>query len=122
MINNCNDNTELILKMNGQEHSWKGPWDSDINDILDAFYGLLTGATFSPKMLPVWMKEWAEEKLDDGSVSVDEEEEEIPSDGYGRDGRRVEEDGITGYFADGTPDPEFQPPTDRSLPVDDLDD
>lgn len=115
-----NSPSELILKMNGREYSWKGPWDADMEDLLDAFYGLLVGATFSAKMIPEWMKEWVEDHVEE---SPEEDDVVVPEDDskYGPDGRLKVEDGLNGYYANGTPVPEYNYEESPAQVRDDMD-
>lgn len=99
------DKTRLTLEMNGQEFSWKGPWDVDINDILDAFYGLLVGATFSATAIPNWIKEWLEDRFPEQVEEVDDvvgEPAESEEDEYGPTGQRKAEEGVNGHNFDGS--------------------
>ena len=56
-----------------QEFSWKGNWDANAGDFVEAFYAMLVGLTFSETGVLRAMKDFAEEKL---SILEPEEKEE----------------------------------------------
>ena len=60
-----------------QEFSWKGNWDANADDFVEAFYAMLVGLTFSETGVLRAMKDFAEEKL---SILEPEEKEEEEDD------------------------------------------
>ena len=58
-----------------QEFSWKGNWDANAGDFVEAFYAMLVGLTFSETGVLRAMKDFAEEKL-----SILEPEEKVEED------------------------------------------
>jgi hypothetical protein len=57
------EKTIVSLEQFGNKHYSELPWDAGIEKILDAFYGLCVAATFKPKHVLEYMKDWSEEQL-----------------------------------------------------------
>lgn len=58
--------TRLTLECGDRKVSWEMPYtDITIEDLIDAFYSLCIGITFSPRTVEHWMKEWVEEHVQD---------------------------------------------------------
>lgn len=65
MYNDKEENTKLTLESYGNVYRFEANHsDSDMDELLYAFYGLLTAATWSPKTILEGMKEFAEEHLE----------------------------------------------------------
>ena len=59
------ENTRLTLESYGNVYRFEANHpDSDMDEMLYAFYGLLTAATWSPKTILQSMKEFADERLE----------------------------------------------------------
>lgn len=59
-----NKKTSLkITSWTGEEMTWEGPWDSNVEDILNGLYGMMVGLTWQPETVVTEMYEWAKEKL-----------------------------------------------------------
>ena len=58
-----NGKTIISLEQSGNKHISELPWDASIEDMLDSFYGLCVAATFHPKNILEYMKDWSEERL-----------------------------------------------------------
>lgn len=43
--------------------SWTGPWDADLDTLMEGFVGCLIGCGFGPEWVIRHMKEWCEEHL-----------------------------------------------------------
>lgn len=64
MFNNKEENTRLTLESHGSVYRFEANHsDSDMDELLYAFYGLLTAATWSPRTILESMKDFAEERL-----------------------------------------------------------
>lgn len=65
MYNNKEENTRLTLESYGNVYRFEANHcDSDMDEMLYAFYGLLTAATWSPTTILQAMKEFADERLE----------------------------------------------------------
>ena len=86
------DPVKISLTMHGVTHTVDGmPWDSDAEELIDAFKRLLIGATFSPSILDdeYGHYEYIEDnKIDDGFQPMKVTEEDFnkfnDSDWYGK--------------------------------------
>ena len=58
------EKTILSLEMNGNKHITELSWDAGIDELVHSFYGACISATFSPRSVLEYMKEFAEENLD----------------------------------------------------------
>lgn len=63
MSNTENNKTIISLEHAGYKHTSELPWDANLDDLLNAFFGLCVSATFYPNNILECMKEFAEEKL-----------------------------------------------------------
>lgn len=63
MGNTENNKTVISLEHDGCKHTSELPWDANLNDLLNAFFGLCVSATFYPNSILECMKEFAEERL-----------------------------------------------------------
>jgi hypothetical protein len=54
--------TIISLEHHGKKHSSELPWDADMYELLDAFYGMCVSATFHPTTVLSAMSEWVNEK------------------------------------------------------------
>ena len=69
MYENCKrskeENTRLTLESYGNVYRFEADYyDCDMNEMLYAFYGLLTAATWSPITILQSMKQFADERLE----------------------------------------------------------
>ena len=75
------DDSHVTMTISNPKHykefSWKGNWDANADDFLEAFYAMLVGLTFSETGVLRAMKDFAEERL---SVLEPEEKEEEEDD------------------------------------------
>ena len=55
------EQTKLQLSHGGSVMTWEGPWDSDLDEILNGLIGCLIGVGFSPNGIHSYIKDWAEE-------------------------------------------------------------
>ena len=54
--------TRLILETNDNRYIWESPYaDANMDEILNALYGLCVGATWQPETVIKCMKEFADE-------------------------------------------------------------
>jgi hypothetical protein len=57
------EKTIISIEQHGNKHYSELSWDAGIDDILDSFYGLCVAASFEPKHILEYMKDWSEERL-----------------------------------------------------------
>lgn len=69
-----NAKTKLTLTHSGVTMTWEGPWDADLNDILDGLVGCLRGVTFG-EWIGEGIKNWLEDRYDE-LFEIPEEEKE----------------------------------------------
>ena len=84
MYENCKrskeENTRLTLESYGNVYRFEANHcESDMDEMLYAFYGLLTAATWSPITILKAMKEFADERLEilENNQNMEEDENEI---------------------------------------------
>ena len=73
------ENTRLTLESYGNVYRFETPHgDTDMDEMLYAFYGLLTAATWSPITILKAMKEFADERLEilENNQNMEENENE----------------------------------------------
>lgn len=66
-------NVVLTLKNEYKTISVELPWDANIEDLLEAFYGGMVGLTFHPAGIVRFMREWCDEKAESLGLSENSE-------------------------------------------------
>lgn len=55
---------KMTITQHGKMFSWEtSTWDCDMDDFLEAFYGMMIGLTYHPETVLRGMKEFADERL-----------------------------------------------------------
>lgn len=70
---NENEPFTVSISSNGNTYTAELPWDSSVEDILDAFTGMLVSATFPYPSILRSMQTFAEEHLDAYYPQIDED-------------------------------------------------
>lgn len=59
---NLPEKIKLTIETNKNKHTSEINWDANLEDLLDAFYGLCVAATYDPITVCAEMKKWSEAK------------------------------------------------------------
>lgn len=73
---------KMSISQHGKTFTWEtDAWDCDMEDFLEAFYGMMIGATYHPETVLRSMKEFAEERLECWEKDDDADEHDgVPDD------------------------------------------
>ena len=59
-----NSPTKLIIEHADNKITAELPWDANLDDLLDAFYGLCVAHTYHPISILTHMEDWLRERMD----------------------------------------------------------